>query len=35
MKCGDNRAVILLGLLGITYKILANILYVELVPYAE
>ena len=32
MKCGNNRAV---TFRGITYKILANILYVKLVPYAE
>jgi hypothetical protein len=32
MICDNNRAV---TLLGTTYKILANILYVKLVPYAQ
>ena len=32
MICDNNRAV---TLLGTTYKILANILYVKLVPHAQ
>jgi len=32
MICDNNRAV---TLLGATYKILANILYVKLLPYAQ
>ena len=32
MICDNNRAV---TLLGTTYKIMVNILYVKLVPYAQ